>query len=547
MVVYHINLMLSSVFLYSFLHLQSERKLYIMKLVMNMKRLFAFICILILVISLSACGNSLSNQINVGIGTKPKTFDPQLASNESELLIVRNIFEGLMRINSEGNVECAAAESYKKDKNTYTFTLRDDLMWSDETPLTAYDFEFAFQRAVNPRTAAPNSSYLDAIKGAKEILASQKNVSALGVKAIDKKTLTITLVAEDDGSFLSLLTNAIFMPCNKEFFEECSGKYGRDSESVIANGSYKIRSWNLDANIIKLSKNANYAGVFPTNTNYVVLKYKTISERIEDLHSTAIDLTMVDTGYVSQLSEEFNLKKFDNTSYVLLIGKHIPENIRTSLVGSASIYNSLTGVTSLSYSGTIYPKITIDGLNLSGVGVPKLDDQKAHSIFSSEVKSNYKGKLPTYTVYYNDTGALKTSVTAVAAHWQSALGANINICSTDDQSGVYSAILTGDADIAVVPLTVSENNPYQAINLLDKYSAFIGLETKQLNKLSALAENNPSGDNLSKIQKQLLQSNALLPYASSCEVVAYSKNLTLPIIEFENGMIDFAFAIKYLS
>ncbi len=73
----------------------------------------------------------------------PSTLDPQLANSESELMIVENGFEGLLRKNEQGKLEAGVAKewSVSKDKLTYTFKLREDAKWDDgETPVTANDF-----------------------------------------------------------------------------------------------------------------------------------------------------------------------------------------------------------------------------------------------------------------------------------------------------------------------------------------------------------------------------------------------------------------------
>ena len=66
-----------------------------------------------------------------------------------------SVFEGLTRLDPEGNPEPAMAENIEvsEDELTYTYTLR-DAEWSNGDPVTAQDFEFAWKWAINPENAS---------------------------------------------------------------------------------------------------------------------------------------------------------------------------------------------------------------------------------------------------------------------------------------------------------------------------------------------------------------------------------------------------------
>ena len=129
-----------------------------------MKPVLKALCLILAiltVLSLTACGDSYQDAIiYFEIPEKPYTVDPQTASSDSELVIVNNIFEGLLRKNESGAIVCGAAESFEHNNLTYTFKLRDGIVWSNKEPLTADDFVFALRRAVSPETRAPFVSRL---------------------------------------------------------------------------------------------------------------------------------------------------------------------------------------------------------------------------------------------------------------------------------------------------------------------------------------------------------------------------------------------------
>ena len=77
---------------------------------------------------LSGCGFSRKNDslFQIDVYSFPTTIDPQLAYDETALLIIENTFEGLLRRNQEGVLVEAAARDYARsaDGITYTFYLR---------------------------------------------------------------------------------------------------------------------------------------------------------------------------------------------------------------------------------------------------------------------------------------------------------------------------------------------------------------------------------------------------------------------------------------
>lgn len=234
------------------------------------------------IFALTGC-KSNDFSLNVHINSLPKLIDPQLATTETELMLCKNLFSGLLKLSDDGTVTTDAAESYylTNDGKKYTFNIKDKLSWSDGTPLTAYDFEFAFKRLADIQNRAKNSYLLKGIKNADDILSGNASVDLLGVKAQDNRTLIIELNEKND-LFLNTLCNVAFMPCNKAFFEECKGAYGLKKSALVTNGKYLLQSWSEKS--IKLKKDfsskeaaASIINLIPDNTtdNYDLLKNNT--------------------------------------------------------------------------------------------------------------------------------------------------------------------------------------------------------------------------------------------------------------------------------
>lgn len=125
------------------------------------------------------------------------TLDPQKVEENTAAQIVLDLFEGLVWMDGEGQVQPAQAERWEilDDGKRYIFHLRSGLQWSDGQPLTAEDFVLGWQRAVDPKTASPFAGYLAQahINNAAAIVAGKADVTSLGVKATDDRTLEVTL------------------------------------------------------------------------------------------------------------------------------------------------------------------------------------------------------------------------------------------------------------------------------------------------------------------------------------------------------------------
>jgi oligopeptide transport system substrate-binding protein len=182
--------------------------------------------------------------LNIHNGGDPTSLDPQKVSGDWENRIEGSIFEGLVTEDPKDNPIPGQAESWtiSPDGKVYTFKLRDGIKWSDGQPVTAGDFVFAFQRLMDPKTAA-NYAYLQfTIKNAEKINKGEiTDFSQLGVKAIDDKTLEITL-NEPTPYFLSALMHYTAYPLPKHVVEAKGDDWVKIG-NIVTNGSYKPTEW----------------------------------------------------------------------------------------------------------------------------------------------------------------------------------------------------------------------------------------------------------------------------------------------------------------
>ena len=143
--------------------------------------------------SCTAAGGTL----NIMLETEVQSLDPQIATDGTSFEVIADYTDGLMQMDADGAAVPAIAETYdiSEDGKTYTFHLR-DAKWSNGDAVTAADFVFGWQRAVDPANASEYSymlSDIGQVVNAAEIIAGEKPVTDLGVTAVDDKTLEVQL------------------------------------------------------------------------------------------------------------------------------------------------------------------------------------------------------------------------------------------------------------------------------------------------------------------------------------------------------------------
>ncbi|WP_144509496.1 peptide ABC transporter substrate-binding protein [Bacillus sp. FJAT-22090] len=216
--------------------------------------------------------------LNLVMGAEIPTMDSALATDSVGFDLLNNVNEGLYRLNQENIAEPAISDgepTVSEDGLVYTFKLR-DAKWSDGSAVTANDFEFAWKRAMNPDTASEYGPYMmnGVIKNATEISEGAMEYTELGVKAVDEKTLEVTL-EKPIPYFLSLMSFGTFLPQKEEFVTAQGDNYAKNSEALLYNGPFTLSGWDGTGLTWQLLKNEEYwdkDNVKLTQINYDVVK-----------------------------------------------------------------------------------------------------------------------------------------------------------------------------------------------------------------------------------------------------------------------------------
>ena len=196
----------------------------------------------------------------------PPTLDPALTSDTSSAFVVIEVFSGLVTIDPDLNIVPDIAERWdiSNDERTFTFYLRQDVKFHDGKDVTAHDFKYSMERALDPRTESTVADlYLNDIVGASaKLRGAADNVT--GIRVLDDYTLEITIDAPKP-YFLAKLTYPTAFVVDQENVESGADWTSRPN----ATGPFRLTEWEIGERI-RLERNDLYYRE-PANLNAVNL------------------------------------------------------------------------------------------------------------------------------------------------------------------------------------------------------------------------------------------------------------------------------------
>lgn len=215
------------------------------------------------------------------------------------------LWEPLVQNNENFLPEPGAAESWEvsEDGKTWTFHLRKDALWSDcETPVTAYDFEYAFERGLHPDAGNGFAWYYYDVKGVSEYHEGEAGWEEVGFKALDDYTFAIT--TNKVCPYLpKLMTYCPGSPVPRQIVEEYGDEWTLSPETCLSTSAWKLEEWTRGKQIV-LTLNPCYNG---PNKPYFEKVVFTLGERANTFtafQAGEINLTHHDTPAITQADLE---------------------------------------------------------------------------------------------------------------------------------------------------------------------------------------------------------------------------------------------------
>lgn len=230
---------------------------------MKFKKTIAVASITLIGLALAACGrndnrstSSKQTTLHLMQAGELMSLDTAKQANLNEFNTLTNSMEGLYRSNKKNELVPAMATKVVKPTDggkLYIYHLRKDAKWSNGDPVTAQDFVKSWQRSVDPSAQAGYGYIFRGIKNADDIIAGKKKPSALGVKALNSKTLQVQLDYPMP-YFNKMQLLPIFFPQSSTALKKFGDQYGSASNKMYYNGAFKIKDWtgsNLSWNLVR--------------------------------------------------------------------------------------------------------------------------------------------------------------------------------------------------------------------------------------------------------------------------------------------------------
>jgi oligopeptide transport system substrate-binding protein len=365
------------------------------------------------------------------------TLDPAVTEDAPED-IVGGIFSGLVRIDKDLKVVPDLAEKWEisPDGKTYTFHLRENAKFHSGKPVTAADFKFSWERALDPKTKSYKArTYLGDIVGADEVLFG-KTTELSGVKVIDDLTLEVNIDSPKP-YFLGKLAYVTAYVVDR-------GNVARGKNWITepnGTGPFKLKQWKKDELLILERNNDYYQSpakleniVFQLFSGYPMMMYERgeidiagVSlnnlERVQDpkepLNKELLTSKSMGMGYLG-----FNVTKspFDDPKVrrAFALALNMDKIIEVSLKGNSE-----------RAAGYVPPGIP--GHNPELKPLP-FDAAQAKQLIK---ESKYGGvdRLPSVTLYvFRGAGAV---VEAMVGMWQQNLGVEVKIQAIKELEEFY--------------------------------------------------------------------------------------------------------------
>jgi oligopeptide transport system substrate-binding protein len=409
--------------------------------------LLAFLLLFVLLVpgiscvSLGVAQNPAGGTLNLS-DDGPITLDPAAAVEAGSISYIFQIFSGLVRLDENLEIVPDIAQSWDKssDGKTFTFHLRQDAEFHSGKPVTASDFKYSWERALNPATGSQTAgTYLNDIAGAADILAG--NTSELsGVKVEDDYTLKVTLDSPK-AYFLYKMAFPISFVLDRDNVESGSSWFLQPNGT----GPFKLGEWQA-GQLLVLERNDNFYGT-KASLDQVVFHLLSGSS-MQQYQSGDVDVTFVSADYMGLVSDPSNpvsleLHQFPELS-VYYIGFNISEppfddvNVRQAFSYAVDKERLVT----LALKDVVLPAYTIlpPGIpgNDSGLEGLRFDPDKARELISASKYGDVSQLPPVQITAAGYAGSIGGLIGGVIEEWRRNLGVEVTVRQIETQNFLYA-------------------------------------------------------------------------------------------------------------
>jgi oligopeptide transport system substrate-binding protein len=473
-----------------------------------------------------------------GNAGEPQTLDQAHTSINIEEFILKDLYEGLTIYDASGKIVPGAAESWtlSEDNVKYTFKLRADAKWSDGSPVTAEDFAFSFRRVEDPKTAAGYANILYPIKNAEKVNKGELPPTELGIKAVDEKTLEITL-ERPTPFFLELLAHQTALPVSKASVEKNGADFVKPGV-MVSNGAFRLVS-HVPNDQLVVEKNANYWDAANVKLDKVIF-YPIDDQAASVRRFEAKEMDLVYNFSADQIErlrasykDQVHVSPTLATYYYAFDSRQEPySDVRVRRALSMAVDRDF--LAKEIYSGSQIPAYSMVPPGMASYGEPSKADFAGMSQLDREDKAielmkeagyGEGGKPLNIEIRYNTNPNHERVATAVADMWKNTFGANVSLVNLDVSSHYAYLQEGGKFNVAragwVADYADAEN--FLALNLSTNktfnYGHYVSPEFDGLMQKS-YAETNPEARSklLHEAEALLMRDQPVAPFLTQADL-----------------------------
>ncbi|TCO60411.1 peptide ABC transporter substrate-binding protein [Caldanaerobacter subterraneus] len=483
--------------------------------------------------------------LRINLGEEPPRLDPQTSTDGVSFQVLNAVLEGLVRLGPDEKPQKGSglAKDWKisEDGLTYTFYLKDNIYWSDGNPITAYDFEYSWKRALDPKTASDYAYIMFPIKNAEKFNAGEVSADEVGIKALDEKTLEVQL-EEPTPYFLSLTAFITYLPLEKSFVEKVGDKIATTPDTLVYSGPFIIKEWNHEQNII-LVKNDKYWDKDNVKLDEIHMDMiKDMNTVVQNFDNGQYDIITVTGDFVERYKNNPNaeLQIYPNGfTYFLAF------NTKNPVFKNANIRKAFgLSIDRKQLTENVLKDGSIPAYGFVPYGIPGKNEEFRKEVGNLFTEDPVKAKellqkgmnelgitsLPKITLLADDTEVAKRESQAIQEFWKKNLGVNVEIQNVPFKIRLQM-YKQGDFDVVLTRWGADYNDPMTFMDLWlseisgepnrifysnPEYDKLI-LEAKKSN------DNNLRMDNMKKAEQILMEDMPISPLFFSATAYVQQK------------------------
>ena len=439
-----------------------------------MKKLLSMVLCAMMALTLAGCGGSGGDSSTYTFSSELdiKNLDSSDADDGCSFTAMHAVIDGLMKTDKKGNIVNGVASSSEvsDDGLTHTYKIRKDAKWANGDPVTANDFVYAWHRIFQKK----GQYYYMFCDGIASIVGAQEmsdkidneeditdaDLDAMGVKAVDDKTLEVTTTTRVS-FFDELMSFPCFYPINEKFCEKQGDKYGKSADSILANGAFTMTNWE-PGSVAEFEKNDKYYDAKTVKIDKLVMKlvqdpkvaaqafeagetdFAPINSDLVDKYKKDDSFKQINEGYLFYISVNFQNSDLANLNVRKAISlainrKDLCENVLKD--GSQVAGGFIPSGLATSPDGVDFRK---DSGNFTSY-----DKKKAQESLDEGLKELGKDQITLRITYGTDESPMDVFATYLQNAFSSLKGLKIEMVATTKQDRIYNKQKNGDFDLSV--------------------------------------------------------------------------------------------------